>query len=107
MIFGIGRFDTRATLQQAARSADGGGGFSESWTALATFWIALEVTGGGETFAAERLESRNQYRVTLRRRTDIVPGMRLVTPAQSLAIREVLDAGPRSQAMTLLCEDAP
>ena len=103
----IGALDTRATLQQAVTSGDGGGGFAQDWQVVADIWIALKANGGGDTLGPQRLESRSRYRVALRRRADIAGGMRLVTSAHSLVIHDVLDDGPRSAVMTLLCEDAP
>jgi SPP1 family predicted phage head-tail adaptor len=102
----IGAMDIRAVLQNQVRTGDGGGGFSESWSNLATVWIALEVVGAQDVFGPDRQESRTRYRVRLRRRGDVAAGMRLTTAARILRIYGVLDEGPRAQAMTLLCEDA-
>ena len=99
--------DVRATLQAATRTPDGGGGFTVTWETVATVWIALDATTGDNDFGPDRSEPRTQYRVTLRRRADVAPGMRLVTAARTLWIGNVLDDGARSQIMTLLCRDAP
>lgn len=99
--------DTRATLQSAARTPDGGGGFTVTWTAVATVWIAQAAKTGDSDFGPDRSEPRTQYRVTLRRRADVTPGMRLVTAARTLWIDNVLDDGVHSQTMTLSCRDAP
>jgi SPP1 family predicted phage head-tail adaptor len=103
----IGAFDTRAMLQQAVTTPDGGGGFSQSWSVVATVWIALEAQSGTDAVGPDVLDSRVRYRVTLRRRGDVAAGMRLVTSAHTLTIHDVLDDGTRSQTMILLCEDAP
>jgi SPP1 family predicted phage head-tail adaptor len=102
----LGTLDQRAKLLAPVRTPDGGGGASVSWTELAEIWIALEAASGGEDFGASRLESRARYRATLRRRGDVVAGMRLQTSAHLLAVLAILDDGPREPFMTLLCEDA-
>jgi len=103
----VGDLDTRASLEQAARTPDGGGGFVVAWTELAEIWIGVTPAGGEDSFGPDRLESRAHYRVTARRRRDVSAGMRLVTSAHTLLIHDVLDDGPRAQFITLLCEDAP
>jgi head-tail adaptor len=103
----IGALDTHASLQQAVRTADGAGGFTEGWSELAVIWIAVEAASGLDSFGPDRLESRARYRVTARRRSDIAAGLRLVTPSHTLLVQAVLDDGPRVQLVTLLCEDAP
>ena len=103
----MGSLDTRASLQQAVRTGDGGGGFAVSWSEIADIWIALEAAGGADDFGPDRLESRARYRITARRRDDVSAGMRLVTSAHTLLVQAVLDEGPRAQFITLLCEDAP
>jgi head-tail adaptor len=97
--------DIRATLQGATRTPDGGGGFSQGWNGIATVWIALEAVSAGESYGPGRLESPSRYRVTLRRRSDVAAGMRLVTAARTLVIQGVLDDGPRLPTIMLLCED--
>lgn len=103
----IGALDTRASLQQAVRTADGAGGFTESWSALADIWIAVDAANGADSFGPDRLESRVRYRVTARRRGDLAAGQRLVTSSHTLLIQAMLDDGAREPFVTLLCEDAP
>ena len=103
----IGDLDTRASLEQVTRDPDGGGGYAQSWSAVARLWIGVAPAGGEDAITADRPQAAVRYRVTLRRRGDIAPGMRLVTSARTLLIHDVLDAGPRAATMVLLCGDAP
>jgi SPP1 family predicted phage head-tail adaptor len=103
----IGQWDQRVSLQAPARTGDGGGGASESWNAFATVWASIVPERGEESFGPDREESRTRYRVNLRRRADVTAGQRVVTPWLTLSIVNVLDAGPRTAAMTLLCETLP
>ena len=103
----IGSLDTRASLQALARTPDGGGGFDESWSEIASVWVQVDATGGSDAVGAERNEARTKYRVTMRRRADVAAGQRIVTSAHTLIVHTVLDDGARARAMTLLCEDAP
>ncbi|MEI9932789.1 MAG: phage head closure protein [Rhizomicrobium sp.] len=103
----IGSLNQRAMLLANTLTPDGGGGFSDDWEAFATVWIAVEPLGGTDTFGPDRLEARVRHRLTLRRRSDIAAGQRAQIGARLFRIHAVLDAGPQSAMMTLLCEELP
>lgn len=103
----IGQWDQRVSLQAAVLAGDGGGGAAQTWTQFASVWAAIAPGTGSETFGPDRTESQTRYRVTLRRRTDVAAGQRVVTSWLTLSIVNVLDDGPRAAAMTLLCEAVP
>lgn len=103
----IGELDQRVSLQAASRAGDGGGGASLTWTEFASVWANVTPGTGTDELGPDRNESVTAYRVTLRRRTDVVAGQRVVTEALTLTIRNVLDNGPRAATMTLLCETLP
>ena len=100
----IGELDQRVSLQAASRIGDGGGGASLTWTEFASVWASVAPGGGSDDLGPDRNETITNYRVTLRRRTDVVAGQRVVTATLTLTIRNVLDDGPRAATMILLCE---
>jgi len=101
----IGKARQRATLEAKVLTADGGGGYSESWETYATIWVALEPESGGNPAAAGRAEMRVSCRFVIRRREDVSINHRLRIGARLFAIRAVLDEGAQSAWMTLLCEE--
>ena len=103
----LSMLNQRATLYARTLTADGGGGFTESWDALAQVWIALTPLVAGDTVGADHLESRVRHRIVLRRRGDLVAGQRLIVGARSFRVHGVLDEGPRAQFVTLQCEELP
>jgi SPP1 family predicted phage head-tail adaptor len=103
----IGNLNQRALLLANTLAPDGGGGFSDDWEAFATVWVAVEVLGGSDDASADRLESRVRHRLTLRRRSDVAAGQRVQTGARLFRIHTVIDSGPQSPLMTLLCEELP
>ena len=94
----------RAMIEAQTLVPDGGGGYTTSWTTLATVWAAVEPIGGADVFGPDANESRVRYRITLRRRTDVTAGMRVRVNARTFAIHAVLDDGARAQFITLLTE---
>ncbi|HEY4941640.1 MAG TPA: phage head closure protein [Rhizomicrobium sp.] len=95
----------RATLVARTLTPDGGGGFSESWDAFAGVWIALTPLGAGDVFGAAHLESRVRHRIVLRRRADLAAGQRVETGGRLFRVHAVLDNGPRTAYLALLCEE--
>ena len=50
-----GRLTERITLQRATRTADGGGGTTQSWSTLATVWAEAKPRGGREGLTEGRI----------------------------------------------------
>lgn len=103
----IGTLNQRALLLANTLAPDGGGGFTDEWEAFATVWAAVEAISGSDDASADRLESRVRHRVALRRRSDVAAGQRVQIGARLFRIHTVLDSGPQSPLMTLLCEELP
>ena len=104
----IGELRSRVTLQQESRVADGGGGFSNTWTNLAsspTVWARIEPLRGREVLQAMQLQSPVTHRVTLRYRGDVRAGMRLVAGARAFNIRAAINLEERGRWLELLCEE--
>lgn len=99
-----GQLDQRVTIQQESRVEDEGGGAVVTWVDVATVWAEVKPLSGRERLHGQQLESRINYRVTIRRRSDITAAMRLVWRGQAMQIRAIPDAGPRALYLTLDCE---
>ena len=103
----IGALNQRAVLLADTLAPDGGGGFTGNWEAFASVWVAVDPIGGDDSFGPGRLESRVRHRLTLRRRGDVAAGQRAMVGTRTFRIHTVIDAGPGSATMTLLCEELP
>jgi len=103
----LNSLDQRASLEARTLTPDGGGGYSESWQAFALVWVKVAPAGATDALSADALQSRARHRITLRRRTDVTAGQRLVIGGRTFRIHAVLDEGPREPLITLLCEELP
>jgi SPP1 family predicted phage head-tail adaptor len=104
----IGALRHRVTIEEKAAAPDGGGGVSESWSALATVWAAIETLEGAEVLRAEQIVGEARFRLRIRYRADITPAMRVRLGARTLGIESVADADGRGRFLTLTCvEDRP
>lgn len=103
----IGELTQHATLQAKTLTPDGGGGYDESWETFGMAWIALAPISGGDVFGPDTVESRIRHRITLRRRSDLAAGQRALVGSRKFKIHAVLDDGPQSKTVTLMCEEMP
>jgi SPP1 family predicted phage head-tail adaptor len=103
----IGSLNQRATIAAKTAVSDGGGGFADGWSTIATVWVRVEPAGGKDVFGPNRNESQTRYRLVLRRNAAIAAGQRVSIGTRSFTITAVLDEGPQAQTMTLLCEETP
>jgi SPP1 family predicted phage head-tail adaptor len=101
----IGEMNQRVQILAQTRAPDGGGGYSESWNAVATVWADVEPRTGDNVFAADALQSRVEHRLTIRRNAAVLVGMRAVAGTLTLAIQAILDDG--GPLITLICEGLP
>ncbi len=101
----IGALRHRVVLEAPAGSSDGAGGTSQSWSAVATLWAAIEPLSGSESFEADRVSGRITHRLVLRYRLGVVPGMRLRLDTRIFEIRAVLDIGEGRRLLECSAEE--
>jgi SPP1 family predicted phage head-tail adaptor len=101
----IGELNQRVRILAQTRDPDGGGGYAEVWNVIATLWANVAPRAGNNVFAADALQSRVEYRVTIRRNAAVMVGMRVAVGALTLSIAAILDDG--SPLVTLICEELP
>lgn len=103
--FPIGDARQRIVLESKVLTADGGGGFAETWEAYAVVWAVFELGRGSESLSAGRPEMRVSCRFTIRRRGDVCANHRVRIGARLFAVLATIDEGRKSASMTLLCEE--
>jgi SPP1 family predicted phage head-tail adaptor len=103
----ISNLNQRANILGATLTPDGGGGYSESWNAIATVWCKVEPQSGDDVFGPDAVEQRARHRVTIRRLPSVAAGQRVAIGSRTLRIHGVLDEGLQGQLMILLCEELP
>ena len=101
----IGDLRHRITLERVIRTADGGGGVSESWIEEATVWVAIGPGAGREGVDADRLAGRHLFEIRLRYRAGVEPAMRFRLGARVFHILSVENIGEQNAWLTVLCEE--
>lgn len=105
----ISDLNHRITLQQGAETPDGGGGVTRSWAALGDtpeVYAAIEALSGNAQARLAQFGSRVTHRVTLRFRTDVRAGQRLLWQGAPYAIVFVRDPDGRGAWLEILAAQA-
>lgn len=101
----IGEMRHRLTLQTRLRTADGAGGFTESWQDAAEnpqVWAAIETVGAGESVSHRKTGMTATHRIFLYYRADITADMRLTDGSVAYDIVAVLDRGMRKEYLEVV-----
>jgi len=101
---GIGKMRERVTIEQETATPDGYGGYANTWATVATVWAKVEPLSGREQIEADKLQGVVNTRVTIRYRSDVVPGMRLVWGSRNYNIRAVISEEERDRFLQLTCD---
>jgi SPP1 family predicted phage head-tail adaptor len=91
----------RVAIERPVATADGAGGATIAWAALATVWAAIEPLAAVETANSDRLATRITHRVTIRFRADIDGGMRIRHRGRLLRIASLRDPDERRRFLVL------
>jgi SPP1 family predicted phage head-tail adaptor len=100
-----GNLRNRVTLQQLTRTDDGAGGYTETWTGVATVWADVYPLKGNERYEAQQVQANLSHRVTIRYRTGVEPSMRLLYGTRTLTIEAVIDPEERHRELILMCSE--
>ncbi len=85
--------------------ADDGGGFTESWVAVATIFADVSPISGSERVEADRLTGSVTHDVVLRYRAGVVPAMRFRDGTRIFQIIAVIDVEERRRWLKCWCEE--
>lgn len=103
----VGQLRELVTLQQeAAPTADGGGGYTQPWTNVqADIPARVEPAQAREELLGQKLAAVASHAVTIRFLDGVTAGMRLLHGSVVLNIRSVLDLEARGEFLLLACEE--
>ena len=103
----IGDLKHRLTLQEPVRVADGAGGFTETWQAVAgtpDVYAAVVPLSGAEQLRFHQLASSVTHKITMRYRSDVTPKHRLFSAGAVYDIFAVLDRDGEKNWLDILAE---
>lgn len=96
-----GSLRSELSLQQRSTAPDGMGGSVAGWSEVATLQARIEPLSDRVAFGADKTTQRITHRITMRHRSGVSAGMRLVSGARIFAISTVHD--PDESGRYLVC----
>lgn len=103
--FNPGEFNKRLTIQVLTQSADGQGGFTDSWATYLQTWAKFEQLSQREAYYAQQMESPAQYRFTMRYRAGVTTKHRILYGSRTLNITRVDNVNEAGVLLVLLATE--
>ena len=103
MPLNAGDLDQRITVQTRAAGVDAHGQASTDWSTAFECWAKAEPLRGREFFAAGQAQSQVDVRFKIRRRTGVVPTMRVLWRGVPHDIVSVIEPNGAKEALELMC----
>jgi SPP1 family predicted phage head-tail adaptor len=97
---------TPVTFSQRTGTKDSAGQPVDDWVTFATTWADVRFASGMETIKSDRDVSISRASAVIRRRPEIVAGMRITINSVAFDILDVMPDLKRRMYMTLICESA-
>lgn len=101
----IGKLRHRVTLETPARTSDGAGGSTETWTPVAELFAFMRAIRGDERTAFDRITGHVSHEFYLRAHPGLAPKMRFRLGIRRFHIHAVLIADEHGRRMRCLCEE--
>lgn len=94
----------RVVIEAPVAAADGAGGGTLSWAAVATVWALIEPVAGTERIVAGSHAGVVTHVVTIRHRSDIAGGMRVLFRGRAHRVLAAYDPDERRRYLALKTE---
>lgn len=95
----------RITLQSPVSTADTYGGYSLSWTDIATVWAQIIPETGGESLQHGRLLVTQSLKIRIRYLDGIHSDCRILFEDRKFGIRAVINERERNEMLILFAEE--
>lgn len=95
----------RITIQQKSKTSDGQGGFSYSWSTLATVWAKVSPVSTRERLYGQQIEYQRTHQIWLRYRSDITQEMQVTFDGRTFQIKGVFSPDERKIYTVLDAEE--
>lgn len=95
------RLQHRVTLQQVSQSSDGQGGFTESWSSVATLFAEIKPQKSYERFQAAQMQTPTTHKITIRYRAGITTKHRLIFGTRVFEIKGIINPDEANRILEL------
>ena len=102
----IGDLRHRIELQSVTRTADGMGGFTESWATVSTVWAAIWPNAAKEVLENQQLGLNVTHRIRIRYHATVTAAWRIKFGTRYFNIVSILNPNEQNRLLDLICEEA-
>ena len=95
----------QVTIRTMARTADGGGGYTESPTDVLFVWARVEPLLGDEQLQAQQTGMQRPHRITMRYRTGLTGAKTLLYAGRTFDIKSVVDPEEKHRELVILADE--
>jgi len=99
----LGSLSERIELQSKVQTIDAVGGHLQTFNALATVWARVVFSNGAIADIGDARSARISHTITIRFRSDIGPGDRVIYRSEPLEIISANDLNGRKAYLVLKC----
>lgn len=100
-----GQLNVRGRLESPVETSDGMGGGDVTWTLVGDAWMNIEPGHGREFWAIQHTQPLATHMITMRYRTDVVAGMRIIANGKAYRIvAPPADVEHKHEQLLLTCE---
>jgi SPP1 family predicted phage head-tail adaptor len=98
-----GRLRHRVQLQSYAETQDSFGYKAKTWSTFSTVWADIQPLRGAEGMEAQKLNSFQQYKITIRYDSAIDVKSRVVHGSDVYEVNSIADYREKHEFMELMC----
>lgn len=98
-----GEYTKRVRIEQKSVSADGYGGFNDTWAVFDVVYAKVTTSGGAESQQNGRQMPTNAIEIETRYRPGITTAMRAVYSSRYFDITSVVNENERNEKLILTC----
>lgn len=101
----VGKLNKKVLIQSKAKTPDGQGGFSKSWSTISggDAWGMIETITGKEVFTAQQLNSQVSHKVTVRYNSAVDADQTVVFESRRFKIEWIRDIQEEHKFLELYC----
>jgi len=100
----IGQMRHLVTIQSTSNSADGGGGYTQSWSTVEAVYAAIKPASGRESYRQGQIQDDTTHEITIRHRA-MNANYRISFDSRLFNIKSIKNIDERNRYMVLSCTE--
>ena len=104
-MYNIGNLRYKVDLQGPTRTSDGAGGYTESFSNIASIYADIRPQNALETYRQGQVQEKVTHKITIRYRSNISTNNIIKYESRTFNIKGIKNINERDRFLELLCEE--